>query len=274
MHMPNTPSSRQRLSTLAATAGAFAIAAGSAQAAWTLLDDFNSYASGATTTVTGGLPNWSAEFIGTGNSNIVTSDFGQALESAGGAAWRGAERDITSDAGITTGSTGTVFFQMKATGTGFFDVMTGLSADVSNIDSTNAWQDFAVMPFVAGTAGGDLAYHMTDAGLGGDEIFTMSTDVWYNIWLVVDNSTETYSVYHSTGTADGTFGGTASIYRNGFTGVDLNAIGFMAAGDAGTALLVDNIHYTSGVDTTFVPEPSIALLGGLGLLGLLRRRRD
>ncbi len=281
--MQNPTTSRHRLTTLAATAGAFALATNPAQAVWTLLDNFDSYATGATTAATGGV--WNGVFEGTGNSNIVTggamgagsTDPSQALETRGGAAWRGGTTDIGSTAGIATGETGTVFFQMLANvefGGGGFDVMTGLSAETSNIDTTNAWQDFAVMPFVAGTAGSDLAYRMTDASLSGDVIFNMTADVWYNVWLVVDNAAETYSVYYSTGTDDGTFGGTATVYRNGFTGVDLNALGFMAAGEDGSRLLVDNVHYTSGVDTTFVPEPSIAVLGGLGMLGLLRRRRS
>jgi hypothetical protein len=39
-------------------------------------------------------------------------------------------------------------------------------------------------------------------------------------------------------------------------------------------LVFSNIAIYTGDDTPFIPEPSTALLGGLGLLALLRRRRD
>lgn len=277
--------SRSRLIAIAASSGAFALSATSAQGAWTLLDNFDSYdnsSSTATTDATGGV--WDGEFEGTGNGNVIDaadgggldhSTSGQTLQTIGGAPWRGSHSDIESqfNAGLAVGDTATYFFQMKASGSGLHDIMTGLTDETSTIATGDAWQDFAVMPYVNGTPGSDLGYHMDDAGLSGNEIFSMSTDVWYNVWWVVDNDAETYSVYWSTGTDDGTLGGTASIYRNGFTGTDLNAMGFMAAGDADSQLQVDNIHFTSGTDTTFVPEPSVALLGALGGLALLRRRR-
>lgn len=54
--------------------------------------------------------------------------------------------------------------------------------------------------------------------------------------------------------------------RTGITGVDGSVIGFYAdVRAAGTRGSLDNL--------TVIPEPSAALLGGLGLLGLLRRRR-
>ncbi|WP_193213311.1 autotransporter-associated beta strand repeat-containing protein [Luteolibacter marinus] len=212
------------------------------------IDDFNNYPAGSTTAATGGV--WNGEFVGTGNSNIVASDSGLALETKGGAAWRGGEADLTRwNAGIDVDKTATVFFRMKAVGTGFYDIMTGLSPDVSNIDTVNAWQDFAVMPFVNGAAGSSLAYKMGDAGLPGDVIFNMSTNVWYNVWLVVNNDAETYSVYWSTGTNHGTFGGTATIYRNGFTHTALDALAFMAAGDSSTSLQVDDIYIAAGSAT-------------------------
>lgn len=215
-----------------------------------LIDDFESYAPGATSAATGGV--WNGEFVGTGNSNVIASGGGLALETKGGAAWRGGKTNLSRwNAGVAIGETATIFFQMKASGSGFYDIMTGLSPAVGNIDTVNAWQDFAVMPFVNGTAGSNLAFKMTDAGLPGDVIFNMNTDVWYNVWLVVNNSARTYSVYWSTGTNDGTFGGTASVYRNGFTSTALNALGFMAGGHATTSLVVDNIHRLRGASTIY-----------------------
>ena len=39
-------------------------------------------------------------------------------------------------------------------------------------------------------------------------------------------------------------------------------------------LTFSNIAIYTGNDTPFVPEPSAALIGGLGVLALLRRRRS
>lgn len=216
----------------------------------TAIDDFESYTPGATTTATGGV--WNGEFVGTGNSNVVASGGGLALQTKGGAAWRGGKTDLTRwKAGIGLGQTGTVFFQMKAVGSGSYDIMTGLAPSPANIDTVNAWQDFSVMPWVNGSAGSTLAFKMTDAGLPGDVIFPMATDVWYNVWLVVDNRSGSYAVYWSTGTDDGLFGGKATMFRNGFAPGPLSALGFMAAGQAGTSLLVDNILRLEGVDTAY-----------------------
>jgi hypothetical protein len=123
-------------------------------------------------------------------------------------AWRGGKTDLTQwNAGIGMGKTATIFFQMKAVGTGTYSIMTGLSPSAATIATTDAWADFAVMPYVDGVAGSTLAYRMNDAGLANNVIFNMSTDVWYNVWLVIDNAAQTYSVYYSTGTNNGTFGG-------------------------------------------------------------------
>lgn len=46
-------------------------------APWNLIDDFNSYPLGQTTTATAGV--WTAEFSATANSNIVINTQGNAL---------------------------------------------------------------------------------------------------------------------------------------------------------------------------------------------------
>lgn len=48
-----------------------------------------------------------------------------------------------------------------------------------------------------------------------------------------------------------------------------NRVGFLASGN----LDADQVQF-SNIDVSVVPEPSAALLGGIGLLALLRRRRD
>jgi hypothetical protein len=68
----------------------------------------------------------------------------------------------------------------------------------------------------------------------------------------------TYGNYIGTGTFD--------ITINGLQGTSTASVGGAAfSGEPATA--------TGSVTITYVPEPSIAILGGLGILGILRRRR-
>lgn len=75
--------------------------------------------------------------------------------------------------------------------------------------------------------------------------------------------------------------GTADIYINGaLFGNDIDmpdaqsvtALKFYTESNGGSAFQLDNVVLDNSLSTV-VPEPSTALLGGLGLLALLRRRR-
>ncbi|MCX6880646.1 MAG: proprotein convertase P-domain-containing protein, partial [Verrucomicrobia bacterium] len=63
-----------------------------------------------------------------------------------------------------------------------------------------------------------------------------------------------------------------SLYLSGFTGqvADGNWTLFVADLSGGEVATLDNWS----LSLTVVPEPGVALLGGLGLLTLLRRRRN
>ncbi len=213
------------------------------------LDDFDSYATGDTTTATGGA--WVAESAGTANSNIVTSDQGQSLETLGGAAWRGAEYDLTgTDASVLVNETQTFFWQVQASSTGgAYDFMMGLSPSVDNIDATNAWQDFSVMPFINNAA--ETPYINAEAPTS-PWWALMSPDTWTNVWVVVDNdeTDPTFDLYYSTGSEEPVLVAADANWRNFAVGQDLNAIGFMAAGGEGSSFLVDNIWYSAGENTT------------------------
>lgn len=250
-----------------------------AHGAWTLLDDFDGYSTGPTTTATGGT--WTSVWDGTANSNIVSSGSGNALQALGGAAWRGAERDLTgTPAAITVDEIQTYYWQVQVgfsqdnNGTGWnYDFMMGLAPTVASIDETNAWQDFSVMPYV----NNDAPTPFINADAPTTPFWApMSPATWYNVWLVIDNDAAdpTFDLYYSTGSDAPALVIADADWRNHAGNVDLNAIGFMAAGQEFTEYYIDNIYFDSGSNLTNpVPEPSIALLGGLGLLGLLRRRR-
>lgn len=256
------------------------LAADADAASWNLIDNFNSYPLGQTTTATGGV--WTAVFSGTANSNIVSDTQGNALQTKGGAAWRGATASLSQwSATLASGSTGTFFWQYKAlqTDTGTFDVMMGLTPSTSNVDTNNAWQDFNVMPFVSGASGGPNMSAANSGGTSTTLVSPVTLDTWYNIWVVVNNdaTTPTYDIYTSTGTDDGTLALSNAQWRNSpspiAVGQSIDAIGFMAAGGAGSELLVDNVYWATGIETTNpVPEPAALLLIGLGAGGLFAVR--
>lgn len=226
------------------------------------LDTFNQYdtsQSTQTTAATGGV--WSGEFLETNNSQITDlgGSHGQVLETRGGAAWRGAERDLTGTAAaVEVGETQTYFWQVQATdfaglggGGNFYDFMMGLSPDVSNIDQTNAWQDFQVMPFVNNAA--TTPFINNNSG----NFAAMNPDQWYNVWTVVNNdaTNPTFDLYFAVegDTNPPTLVGSGSFVNDATTGgfgQDLNAIGFMAAGTDGSRLYIDNIHTINGTVTS------------------------
>jgi autotransporter-associated beta strand protein len=229
-------------------------------AAWVLLDNFDSYSTGQTTVVTGGV--WHAEFsdpVGdpndhTGNSAIVASDMGNSLQAIGGTAWRGAERDLTgTGAAVVVDEVQTYFWQVQVhsdqvTTEWVYDFMMGLAPSIDSIDITDAWQDFSVMPYINNAP--DTPYINADGP--GTFWALMSPDVWTNVWVVIDNDAvdPTFDLYYSTGFDAPVLVIAGANWRNHAANLDLNAIGFMAAGWDQTDYLIDNIYYTVGEDTT------------------------
>ncbi len=224
----------------------------SAGQAWTLLDDFDSYdnTNTATTIATGGV--WTSVFDGTANSNIIDYEDGKVLQTLGGAAWRGAKRDLTgTDAAVLIGEVKTYYWRVRCSYSGpdttdwVYDFMMGLAPDVSNIDQNDAWQDFSIMPFInnAPTTPYINAEAPTEPWWA-----LMSPDTWTNVWVVINNdaTNPSFDLYYATDDEAPILVVSNANWRNFPVGSDLNAIGFMAAGGANTEFLIDFICYTDG----------------------------
>ncbi|QDU55112.1 BNR repeat-containing protein [Aeoliella mucimassa] len=231
---------------------------------YSLIDNFDSYNNATNQNIgshsSGDVTNgaWDGVFDGTNNAQVVdegTSN--QSLEvwglpAQGGNGWRGAKTDLSSsydlDFTVEDSETTTLFFQFKALdNTGVFDTMFGLSDDVANIDNADAWQDFAVMPFLAG--GGIGAADFKASTTTGDQIAieNVAADQWYNVWLVVDTQTNLFDIYTSLGDDDGTLAVSNAIFRNGYGNSSMAAFGIN--GRESGRVQIDNLYMSLGANT-------------------------
>ncbi len=111
----------------------------------------------------------------------------------------------------------------------------------------------------------------------GNATFTSGTALLLAKVEVANGGNDTFSFWFNPDLSGGEAGlGTATISAPAgadLFGDEIGGIGMLIVGDEGGNEYIDALR----VGTTFadvVPEPSMALLGGLGLLALLRRRRS
>ena len=131
-------------------------------------------------------------------------------------------------------------------------------------DNNNAG-DLITLGFETAATGGGTALSYFSGGWNTaiDAAFTAGTTYYIRvIGSDLDLASRSYTIGYSTNGVDYTTSGDITGFHAFSPGVDFETIRF----EAGTSTLrIDAV--------SVVPEPSIVLLGGLGVLGLLRRRR-
>lgn len=238
--------------------------------AFVLVDNFDTLNTASLGTQNG----WTTSASGTGNTfnviaNPLSGGTGKLLEMKKSTASSSiyAYKNFTSPIANANTAT-TVFFRMYSASAGM-----NIVAGAAETPST-AFSDYATIARLA-SASLDVystSYQSVDS--------TVALGQWYDIWMVLNNSADTYQMYYSENGGAQTLAttvGSLSTFtmRNGGAEA-INA--FMVATSqiaTATTSYIDDIY----IDTTGsnlispVPEPSAALLGGLGMLALLRRRR-
>lgn len=224
----------------------------------TLIDNFDTYNNtfiqnvGAHSNGDATAGVWDGVFDGTSNAlvvdNLATDNalavFGVPAQDANG--WRGAKTNLaenfTTDMSLWDGFSATYFFQVMNEGNAYADTMVGLSESPASVNNYNAWQDYAVMPYVKGNPGA------AELWANGAVMTPLVDGQWQNVWLVVDNDAKTFDLYTSTGEDPGVLAMADLPFSQLANPQDLAA--FAITGREDGRVRVDNLYRTVGVDTS------------------------
>jgi hypothetical protein len=209
-----------------------------------LIDDFEGYATGDVKTVAN--PPWHEVNTGTGYADIESADGNQYLTygwfSATGDYVRGAYFDITP---VSDASTAVTLFARVYAEPGDINHSFGLSDDA--VPGTSMGHFEVQIVGANGTTGSEFLLKGNDAGTF-ITYATLSRETWYNVWAVVNQSTDTFDLYVTGGDASATAANkvaTGVHFRNGTTG-DLVTF-FAGAWDAAQNFRVDDVYLSTGV---------------------------
>lgn len=227
----------------------------SAQAA--VLDNFNSYIAGTVGAgATGGV--WSA--IGV-DSGTLQNESGNLLLSNGAAGTNsGVFRAVPGTIPDATAST-TVFMRVRAN-VAAVNTSIGFS-DVAAPTDVNDFGVFEAQFRMINTAGADLRFEARNAGVFATLNTPITLGQWYNVWMVINTSTDTWDAYINTGTTNATAGDlklSNIAFRNAAAPNPLTT--FLLYGGAGGVLggSIDDININTGLNlTNFTP---VALVPG------------
>lgn len=260
----------QTISCLAA--GVFALQSQPVAAQFALVDDFESYAvstfSPSNPTDSGSGPVWIPTAV---TSFVAIQDDGgnQHLALGWNSGRRGAYRDVPD---IAEGASGMYYFQIRSLDT-TPDISFGLS-DLTAPTLVNGGEfgDFEVQVVLGNGLNGAFDLRARNGGSVVSLQSGLTANTWYDVWVAVDNSTDTYDVYFGTGGNPNVLGslvGSDLGFRNGTASALTGFLTLFQSNNGDRLGHVDNIYYSP----TLVPEPSSFALLGLGAVGLWGMRR-
>lgn len=238
-----------------------------ARAAWVALDTFDSYATGTLA----GQGGWTLS-TGSGNTSTVEDQSGNKVAAmTSGTANQTLYRSLGGNA-IANNTTTTLFFRFQSTlaqpnfNIGLLDI----AAPANGTFNINQSQ-FRVAGDTAANANNLYTRDFT----GFVDIGDFQITTWYNLWMVVNNTTDRTTFYTSTGTADGTLLGDPAGYT--FRVASSNPISTLQVISSNpTAVFLDDFYVDNSGQNIVnpIPEPAVSGLAGLASLALIRRRRQ
>jgi hypothetical protein len=256
-------------SALVLAATTLGLMAAPVQAAFVLVDDFDGYTAGSVS----GQGSW------TGTDGTVvelpSASGNNVLALTGSAASKYARTTVPQ---IANNTTGTLFYQIRLDSEGIGNL--NHSHGLSDTTSSSSFGDYEAQLISIGSS---LNVRDGASATAEVQVNALAADTWYNIWLVANNSNDTFKFFIQGGdfaTPTEFAGGVSDPFnfRNGTSGA-LTHFFLIYGNSAGGTLYVDNIH----IDTTGenisnpIPEPATAAtvltMAALGATLRGRRRR-
>ncbi|GEM_PF-6101165 len=163
------------------------------------IDTFESYAVGDVRSVAS--PPWTAHLSTTLNDIVAAGTGNKALTVGGNVSgYVGTSRTLAANASIANTDTATLFFRFNAR-TSTLDQSFGL-ADMATTTNT-LFTDFEAQFRLTGDTATTVRVDARDAAAFTAPLATgLALNAWYNVWMVVNQVTDTYDIYLNTGTND------------------------------------------------------------------------
>ncbi len=214
----------------------------------TMVDDFEGYNTGNLRDVAS--PPWTAH-ENTSLAGIELDGSNKVLSYGWASNFRGASRELNSTDAVDEGETATYFFRFNSK-TEVPDHNMGLG-DTATTSGVNFGDFEAQIRLKPDQTAGTFAL---DARDGGGFTATLADGLalnsWYNTWMVVDNSSDTYDIYVNTGDGDATVAHKINdaplAFRNGTTSALDRVLALAGPSNIDNGVRIDDLSYFSGVD--------------------------
>ena len=253
---------KTKVASLATTLGTFAASQSIALAAIVATDNFE-------TNTTSGGTGWSSAWSISGGSyinsgSIIDGQYSLGLFGQGNTATRSIATPVA-----TTGDIVTVSWSLRAG----WDVVTDNNGDITSQLGINLLDQggntLITFKFLDGALNGKLQVNDGNADFAINDI-TFATNNIYDFTFTSEIGTNTYDfTVNRRGSSESFATPSSYTYQGGRSTGSFEEILFFMTAPSGAG----NDGFLDSVSVAVIPEPSAALLGGLGMLALLRRRR-
>ena len=230
-------------------------------AASLVIDDFESYAAGDVRDEAS--PPWTAH-AGTTLADIETEGGGNQVLTFGSDSYMGVSRDMPGPGRIDDSTISTLYFRFNSK-TDDPDHSFGLADDVDTGGATFSNFEAQVRLVDDGGASGTFLLDARDGGAFSAPLASgLATETWYNVWMVVDQTTDAYDVYLNTGAQDADAGDKLNAsplnFRNGTTADLRYLLGLGGPAPLDNGVRYDDVTLLSGVN---LRNPLSGLTSGL-----------